>query len=189
MKPPSKLELERVAVVGSSCSGKTRFAASLAGVLGAPHVELDAIHWRPSWEPRPAADFRNLVEQAVSRDRWVVDGNYATVRDLVWSRATAVVWLNYPFWLVFPRAVSRTIRRVITQEKLYSGNTESFRQVFLSKDSILLWVLTSFRRRQRDYAALRESGRFQQIRFWELRRPAEASILLSSVEATGEADD
>jgi adenylate kinase family enzyme len=188
MKPPSKLELARVAVVGSSCSGKTTFAASLAGLLGAPHVELDAVHWRPNWEPRPAADFRNLVEQALSADRWIVDGNYASVRDLVWSRATAMVWLNYPFWLVFPRAVSRTIRRAITREKLYSGNTESLRKAFLSKDSILLWVITSFRRHQRDYAALRESDRFPQIRLWELRRPSEAAAILSSVAAAGEAD-
>ena len=183
MRAPSKIEFERVAVVGSSCSGKTTLARDLSHVLGVPHIELDAVYWEANWKPRPMPDFRHLVEQAVSANRWVVDGNYATVRDLVWSRATAVVWLNYPFRLVLPRALSRTLRRAVTREELYSGNTESFRKALFSRDSILLWVVTSFRPHQREYAALRESRCFPQIHFWELRRPPEASQLLSLARA------
>jgi adenylate kinase family enzyme len=182
MQAPSKIQFERVVVVGSSCSGKTTLARDLADLLGAPHIELDAVYWKPNWEPRPISDFRHLVEAAVSADRWVLDGNYSTVRDLVWSRATAVVWLNYPFHLVFPRALSRTIRRALTREQLYSGNRESFRKAFFSSDSILLWVITSFRRHQREYATLRETRTFPQVQFWEVRRPSEASQLLSSLE-------
>jgi adenylate kinase family enzyme len=40
--------LTRVVVVGSSCSGKTTFARSLAEIVGSPHVELDALHWGPN---------------------------------------------------------------------------------------------------------------------------------------------
>jgi len=173
-------------VVGSSCSGKTTLARGLANLLGASHIELDAVYWEADWKPRHMPDFRQLVEQAVSGDRWVLDGNYSTVRDLVWPRATAVVWLNYPFLLVFPRALSRTIRRALTREELYSGNRESFRKAFFSRDSILLWVITSFWRHRWEYAALRESRTFPHIHFWELRRPSEASQLLSSLVASNE---
>jgi adenylate kinase family enzyme len=183
MQQPSKIDFERVLVVGSSCSGKTTLARDLANLLGAPHIELDAIYWEPNWTPRPMPDFRDLVNEAVSGDRWVLDGNYSTVRDLVWPRATVVVWLNYPFLFVFPRALSRTIRRALTREELYSGNRESFRKAFFSSDSILLWVITSFRRHQREYSMLRESRLFPQIHFVELRRPSEASRLLSSLAA------
>jgi adenylate kinase family enzyme len=183
MRAASKIGLERVAVVGSSCSGKTTLARELANLLGASYIELDSVYWEADWKPRPEADFRQLVEEAVSADRWVVDGNYSVVRDLIWPRATAVVWLNYPFRLVFPRALSRTIRRAITREELYSGNRESLRKAFFSSDSILLWVITSFRRHQRDYETLRESRTYPQIRFWELRRPSEATQLLSSLGA------
>jgi adenylate kinase family enzyme len=183
VRAPSKIEFQRVAVVGSSCSGKTTLARDLSSLLGAPHVELDALYWKADWKPRAMPDFRERVERAVSSERWVADGNYAAVRDLVWSRATAVVWLNYPFHLVFPRALSRTFRRVITREELYSGNRESLRKAFFSGDSILLWVITSFRRHRREYAALRQSRRFPQIHYWELRRPSEAARLRSLAEA------
>ena len=69
-------------------------AGSAAGV---PHVELDAIHWLPGWVEQDPAEFRAGVSQAIAGPRWVVDGNYTRVRDLVWSRATTIIWLNYSF--------------------------------------------------------------------------------------------
>jgi adenylate kinase family enzyme len=181
-----KSDIQRVVVIGTSCSGKTTFARQLSDLLDSPHIELDALHWKKNWEPRPRAEFVQIVEESVARDRWVTDGNHGTVRDLVWSRATAVVWLNYPFVLVFSRALSRTFRRAATREQLYSGNTESFTRAFLSRDSILLWVLTSFRRRRREYAALFGSDRFPSIAFLEFRRPRDAALFLSTVKAAAQ---
>ena len=39
----------RIAVIGTSGAGKTTFSRRLAGVLGAPHIELDAINWGANW--------------------------------------------------------------------------------------------------------------------------------------------
>jgi hypothetical protein len=53
--------LDRVVVVGSSCSGKTTFAKRLAATLGHPHIELDALNWLPDWVQRPEEEFGALV--------------------------------------------------------------------------------------------------------------------------------
>ena len=108
-------DLQRVAVVGTSCSGKTTFADSLSVILGIPHIELDALYWQPGWMERPPAEFCTLVEKETSGNRWVSDGNYSTVREIVWGRATDVVWLNYSFPLVFSRALRRSISRACDQ--------------------------------------------------------------------------
>ena len=79
--------LDRVAVVGTSCSGKTTLAKTLAARLGATHLELDAVHWEPNWQSAPDEEFRLAVSEALSGDRWVVDGNYGKVRDIIWPRA------------------------------------------------------------------------------------------------------
>lgn len=147
-------DFKRVAVIGTSCSGKTTFARHLAQRLNCNHIELDALNWLPEWAQRPENEFKALVETAVGQDRWVVDGNYSRVRDVVWSRATTVVWLDYSFPVVLYRALSRTFRRSIHKEILYSGNRESLRKAFLSGDSILLWVLKTYRRRRREYSKL-----------------------------------
>lgn len=175
--------MQRFVVVGTSCSGKTTLARQMAEVLGVVHIELDAIYWNPEWCPTPSEEFRARVRAAVSPDRWIVEGNYHPVRDIVWSRATAVVWLNYSLPRVFGRAVRRTVVRSVCGEELFSGNRETFRRAFLSRESILLWVLTSYRRVRKEYRKLFDERAFGHLRLVELRQPREADGFLQSLAA------
>ena len=177
-------EMTRVVVIGTSCVGKTTFAQALARVLNFPHVELDSLHWQPNWIPRPPEEFRALTAQALAEDCWITDGNYGAVRDLVWSRATTVIWLNYVFPLVLWRALTRTFRRVLTQEELYSGNRESLRMAFFSRESILWWVITTFHRRRRQYRRLFDTATTPRLAYVEFRSPAEARNFLRGIETT-----
>jgi adenylate kinase family enzyme len=175
-------EMARVVVVGTSCAGKTTFAQSLADALNFPHIELDALHWQPTWVPRPADEFCALTAQALSHDHWVVDGNYGIVRDLVRSRATTIIWLNYSFPTVLWRALARTVRRALTREELFSGNRESLRMAFFSRDSILWWDITTFHRRRNQYWRLLDTRTLPHLVYVEFRRPSEAEGFLARLE-------
>jgi adenylate kinase family enzyme len=177
--------MERVVVIGTSCCGKTTLARRVADVTGSPHVELDALHWRPGWSEAPLDEFRAEVRWRTDGPRWVVDGNYSKVQDIVWTRATDAVWLNYPFPVVFGRALSRTLRRVLLREVLFNGNRESFKNAFMSRDSILWWVVTTHWRRRRQYRAIFAERAFPQLRLTELRHPRDAERLLRSLRAAG----
>jgi hypothetical protein len=100
------LDLARVVVIGTSCAGKTTLARRLAGMLGSEHVELDSVYWGPEWTPRP--DFIQTVLAIAQRPRWVIDGNYSAVQPIIWSRSSAIVWLDYSFARVFSQALRRT---------------------------------------------------------------------------------
>ncbi len=173
--------LKRVVVVGTSCSGKTTLAKNLAHALGVKHIELDSIHWLPDWVERPNDEFRNLVEKEVAADLWVLDGNYSKTRDIVWTRATAIIWLNYSFPLVAYRAIHRTTRRIFTRETLYSQNCETFKKAFLSKDSILLWVLTTFHRRRRDYPLLLQEVSGSEVKVFVFQNPKKTKEFLKRI--------
>jgi len=134
----------RIVIYGVTGSGKTTVARRLSAVLGLPAVELDAIMWqRPNWEMIPPEEFRPQVEAAVAAhaEGWVVEGNYASVRDFILSRADTVVWLRYPWRTSFWRVFKRTMRRAWTREVLWGTNRESLRLTFLSKDSLLWWAI------------------------------------------------
>jgi adenylate kinase family enzyme/GNAT superfamily N-acetyltransferase len=176
------LSPQRIVVVGTSCCGKTVFARLLAQSLRCPCVELDELYWGPQWTPKPDAEFRRLVEAAACAPQWVADGNYGRVRDILWPRATTIVWLNYSFQRVLLRALRRTFRRFVTQEELWHGNRESLRRSFLSRESILLWVISTFHRRRKELASLRASGRYPHLSWVELRRPRDAEPYLRSLQ-------
>jgi len=170
----------RIVVVGTSCSGKTTFARSLAEKLGRQHIELDALYWGPGWSPNP--EFTDLVRAALEGETWIIDGNYSRVRDHIWERATALVWLNYAFPVVFGRALARTVRRMVSGEPLFAGNRESFRGAFLSRDGIPWWVIRTYRRRRREYPALLREPRFGHLAVLELRCQADAMALLADAD-------
>ncbi|MGW0803914.1 hypothetical protein [Nonomuraea sp. NPDC002799] len=148
--------MRRVSVVGNSGSGKSTLAAGLAGRLGVPWLELDSIFHMPGWTPRPVAEFRSEVERFTDGDGWVVDGNYSAVRDMVWSRADTVVWIDLPRGTVMRRLLSRTLRRMAGRTELWNGNKESFRFLFDRDESIIWWAWTkhaTYRERYRQAAA------------------------------------
>ena len=147
--------MKRIHVVGTSGSGKTTVSAALSLSLGIPHVELDALHWLPGWVERDDAELRALVGEAVAGDAWVVDGNYGgPVRDLVWSRADTIVWLDLTKAAVMAQVTRRTFERWWTGEVLWGGNRESLRMSLLSRDSILLWAWSTHGRRRAEYGEL-----------------------------------
>ena len=175
----SPRDLARVAVVGTTGAGKTTFARRLATALGAPHVELDGLHWGPGWTVRP--EFRDDVSSATAQTRWVVDGNYSAVRDLVWARATAIVWLDYSFACVFARALRRTIVRVASGEPLYAGNRETVRNSLFSADGVPWWVVRTHARRRREFPRLLQRPEYSHVTVMRVRTPSAAEAFLATL--------
>ena len=168
-----EFHLNRVSVVGTTGSGKTTFATRLGGVLGIPHIELDALNWSGNWTAVPPEVFRARVREAVNSNQWVIDGNYSAVRDLVWGRAEMIVWLDYPLRVILTRLVRRTARRIAFDEPCCNGNRESLRMA-LSRDSIIWWALSTYRRRRREYPGLLTAHQARGAQVVRLRSTKEA---------------
>ncbi|HUV39312.1 MAG TPA: adenylate kinase [Planctomycetota bacterium] len=176
-----KSDLQRVVVVGTSCSGKSLLARQIAEALGIPHVEMDALFWLPNWRKRPKDEFREILRDAVAGEAWVMDGNYGWSRDIVLPRVTHVVWLNYPFWTVLRRALVRTIRRAVTREKVCGENRESFRNSFLHHQGIPWYVIRTHRGVRKHYRALAAGDEHPHLEVIELRNQHDADTLVSQL--------
>jgi adenylate kinase family enzyme len=163
--------VSRIVVIGMSGAGKTTLARKLAAQLGTTHIELDSLHWDRDWTPRPLDRFRALAAEAVAAERWVADGNYSSVRDVVWPRATTIIWLNLPFRVVFGRVLARSLRRAFTGETLWQGNRESLTRTFFSRESILWWVITQYGAKRRGFKTLRRENTYPHLEWIELRSP------------------
>lgn len=173
--------MERIAIVGTTGSGKTTLARRMAERLGCHCCELDAINWQPNWTQLDADGMVHRVGPVVGRDRWIIEGNYPSVRPMILKRADTLLWLDYPFPIVFGRLLWRTIRRNVTQEDLWSGNRESVRRT-LSRESILLWCIQSHRMRRRQYSECVADPAYAHLKVLRFRHPRELDDWLDSLD-------
>jgi adenylate kinase family enzyme len=173
----------RVNVIGTSGTGKSTFARKLSEYLGYPHIEMDKIFWGPNWHwPSDDVFFGNL-RQALSQDQWVLDGNYTRTIPIKWERIEMVIWLDYSFPLTLFQAVKRALKRSITQEELWegTGNRESFRKSFFSKDSIILWTIKTHRSVRLKYESYMQDPKYSHIKFIRLKNHREAESFLKQM--------
>src|SRR5262245_4298667 len=180
----------RLAVIGPTGAGKSTLAERLARAHGLDFVELDALFWGPNWKqadltPADLERFRNRVEEATRATGWVVDGNYRDVRDIVWPRAEAVVWLDLPFSIVFRQLTSRTVGRAVTRQELWNGNRENFWEHLMlwSERSLYNWLFRSYWRYQREYPTLFALPEHRHLEIVHLKTPNEAEAWLHAAGA------
>ncbi|GEQ76392.1 hypothetical protein CTTA_3397 [Comamonas testosteroni] len=57
---------------------------------------------------------------------------------------------------------------------------------FFSKDSVLLWSLSTYAKNQSKFATLRERGEFAHLQWIEFSEPSEASKFLKTIAASQE---
>ena len=161
--------MNRIAIIGTSCSGKTTLACNISKILNIPHIELDHLYWQKNWQPLEKELFREKVRKAVQHEKWVIDGNFSIVRDIIWENADTIIWLNYPFEVVFLQALARSIKRIVTRERLFGNNVESFYQTFFTKNSILYWIIYTHWNYKRTYSHLIRNSKKQIIELCSTR--------------------
>jgi len=173
---------QHIVVVGSSGSGKTTLSKTIASRLSIPHVEIDALHFEPDWVEVEFPVLRARIDAALSGPAWVADGNYAKLRDIIWARGDTLVWVELPLEIVLWRLLSRTFRRMITQEELWQGNRENLRTAFFSKDSLILYMLKTRKMHHIGYPLALKQPEYCHLKLIHVRTPAQVSSWLAQIK-------
>jgi len=135
--------LKRILVIGAGGSGKTTVARRLAERTGLPLIHLDSLYWRPGWQPTPADEWRAKVQDLVSRDAWIIDGNYGGTLDLRLQACDTVVFLDLPRIACLWHVLKRQARHIgQARPELHPGCRERLSWEFL----VWIWTYPSRRR-------------------------------------------
>ena len=176
--------MKKINVVGTSVSGKSTFSRMLATRLGYPYLEMDTMFWKPNWQESTDEEFFAKLNSALSQERWVLDGNYNRTVDIKWSNVDQVIWIDYPFPRTIYQAIKRAFIRSITKTELWdkTGNVETFRKSFFSRDSVIIWTLKTYKRNRVRYTEMFNDPRYRHIEFVRLTSPKMAKKFIDELD-------
>jgi len=99
--------MKKIAVIGCGGAGKSTFSRILSEILNIPVYHLDKLNWKPGWVPTPKVEWNYLMKNLVSKEEWIIDGNYGSTLDIRLKNADTIIFLNMPMYLCIYRIVKR----------------------------------------------------------------------------------
>jgi adenylate kinase family enzyme len=178
-------KFSRINVIGTSGSGKTTFSRRLGETLNLPVFEMDKIFWGPNWKASTDEEFFPKIKAALESPAWILDGNYTRTVPIKWEKVEWVIWLDYSFSRTLYQAIKRALWRAWSQEEFWeaTGNRESFKKSFFTKESIIWWTITTHKKVRQKYERSMVDPKFSHIKFIRLRNHAEAAKFLDQLKA------
>src|SRR5262249_30350867 len=159
--------------------GKTTIARHISKVSNIDHIELDVIRYNANWEFIPLDEFKNRVSDLIQSDRWIIDGNSRDVQNLIWARATTVIWLDLPLTNLMARVFTRTLTWLVWNTKFSQHHRESIIRTFFSLDSVLLRPIKSYGLWRTVYTRAYPLWERLGVQVFHLRRQREVDRFLS----------
>ncbi|MFI5758972.1 AAA family ATPase [Streptomyces sp. NPDC051569] len=182
--------MKRVLVAGSTGAGKTTLARTLAERLAIPFHEMDALAITgPGWQENPL--LREDIERISSGAAWIIDSfGHPKVRDLLWSRADTIVWVDYSRPVIMRRVLRRSAARTLLRRRIFGGNIETAGS-WLSPDHPARWAWSQYANRRAKIAERCADPRFAPLDVIRLATPRAAARWLDDTagERDGESAD
>ena len=87
--------MERIMIIGCGGSGKSTLARQLGEKLDIPVIHLDKLFWRPGWEQVSREEFDRLHGEALTEEKWILDGNFDRTMAERIRHCDTVIYLDF----------------------------------------------------------------------------------------------
>ena len=166
--------MRKIVVIGSGGAGKSVLSRTLGEITQIPVYHLDALYWKPGWEPTRDEEWENLQGDLVQRDEWIIDGMYSKSLNIRLTACDTIIFFDFPSWRTTYRVIKRGIRyHGKTRPDLTEGCPEKLTWEFLK----FVWT---FRRNKRP-SVIEKIRRFQDKDLTTLRTPRDVTDLIERV--------
>ena len=103
------MNLDRIAVIGISASGKSTFSRALAARTGLPLRHGDQLDWLANWGVRPQDELNVIHNAWIAEPRWIIEGWIDVGRTARLDTADLVIDLDF--------SAARVLRRMLVAER------------------------------------------------------------------------
>ena len=102
--------MKKIIVIGSSGAGKTYFSKRLSKTLNIELIHIDRVYWGPGWTEPTINEWKATLAQILSRESWIIDGNFTNSLDMRLAACDTVIFLDIRRTLCTWRVIRRTLR-------------------------------------------------------------------------------
>ena len=99
--------MNKIIVIGPSGSGKSEFSRKLNKILNIDIYHLDNIFWNSDKTHITREEFDIKLNDILSKDRWIIDGDYSRTYEIRFMNADTIFYLDYPLDVCLEGAKSR----------------------------------------------------------------------------------
>jgi adenylate kinase family enzyme len=118
--------------MGCPGSGKSTLAKRLAKEYNLPLIHLDSIYWRKNWTNISDEEFEKRLEEEMSKDSWIIDGNYNRTITRRIEKSDTIIYLDYSRLTCIIGVIKRIIKyRKLVRSDMSEGCLEKFDLEFI----------------------------------------------------------
>lgn len=117
----------RICIIGPSSSGKSTIADKIARIKGLDLLHLDQAAHVPgtNWERKPFEEFRRIHDDFITKNAWVIEGNYHRLMPDRFARADTVIFHKFNRFGCLYRFFRRALRNDGTRPGKLEGSTDN----------------------------------------------------------------
>lgn len=124
--------MKKVALIGSGGAGKSTLARQLGEELNIEVYHLDSLFWKPNWVGVSKDEQRNIQQDLVEKESWIIDGNYGGTMEIRLDAADTIIFLDISRFTCLFRVIKRSIKyRNRTRPDMGEGCNEKLDIEFL----------------------------------------------------------
>ena len=91
--------MKKVIVIGCPGSGKSTVSRALHNKTGIPLYHLDMMYWNADKTTVEKSVFLERLTAVLEKNKWIIDGNYASTMELRMAACDTVIFLDYPLYV------------------------------------------------------------------------------------------
>lgn len=88
--------IKKIIVIGCLGSGKSTFSKQLNNVTGIPLYNLNMLYWNFDKTVARKDIFKEKLQDIISKEAWIIDGNYGSTMEPRLKACDTVFFLDYP---------------------------------------------------------------------------------------------